>query len=192
MPFEFPGPAKPVEIDSDDAFAVMSAQVHGVIDAADELQDEIADAEIKLLDGDRRGALRHLREVSRGLTELLRVSRAQRRTIQHRRSDIERLPGADRALPTLDDQVRTAGERVARARQTAAEALNLYQSLAAEQLTRIATLLLPVTVVGGFFGMNFEWMVGRIDSAAAFFALGIGGCVLAVAAVQLWLRRTGA
>ena len=54
MPAEFPGATEPAEIDSDDAFAVMSAQVHGVIDAADELQDEIAAAETKLLDGDRR------------------------------------------------------------------------------------------------------------------------------------------
>ena len=37
-------------------------------------------------------------------------------------------------------------------------------------LTVVATIFLPLTFMTGFFGMNFGWMVGEIDTAAAFLA----------------------
>ncbi len=39
-------------------------------------------------------------------------------------------------------------------------------------LTVVATIFLPLTFLTGFFGMNFGWMVGEIDTEAAFLALG--------------------
>ena len=42
------------------------------------------------------------------------------------------------------------------------------------RLTVIATIFLPLTFLTGFFGMNFGWLVDHIDSAAAFWLLGVG------------------
>lgn len=66
------------------------------------------------------------------------------------------------------------------------------------RLTVVATIFLPLTFVTSFFGMNFGWMVGEIDSSAAFLLLGVGLTALSgVAAAWLiktdgeipWLRR---
>jgi magnesium transporter len=48
----------------------------------------------------------------------------------------------------------------------------------------VATIFLPLTFITGFFGMNFEWMVGEIDTQLAFWLLGIGTPVLGV--VLIW------
>jgi Mg2+ and Co2+ transporter CorA len=47
-------------------------------------------------------------------------------------------------------------------------------------LTVMATIFLPLTFITGFFGMNFEWMVGEVDTELAFWLLGIGSPVVGV------------
>ena len=51
-------------------------------------------------------------------------------------------------------------------------------------LTVVATIFLPLTFVTGFFGMNFEWMVGEVDTALAFWVLGVG--TILAAALTAW------
>ena len=41
------------------------------------------------------------------------------------------------------------------------------------RLTVVSGVLLPLTVITGFFGMNFAWMTDRIDTAATFWLLGM-------------------
>ena len=47
-------------------------------------------------------------------------------------------------------------------------------------LTVVATIFLPLTFITGFFGMNFEWMVGEVDTQLAFWLLGVGSLVAGV------------
>jgi magnesium transporter len=50
-------------------------------------------------------------------------------------------------------------------------------------LTVVATIFLPLTFVTGFFGMNFKWLTDGIDTALAFWLLGIGLLVVGVALI---------
>jgi magnesium transporter len=67
---------------------------------------------------------------------------------------------------------------------TVANRLNVVM----ERLTVVATIFLPLTVVTGFFGQNFGWMLDRIDSLAAFLVLGIGLLAVSGALIYMWVR----
>jgi len=41
------------------------------------------------------------------------------------------------------------------------------------RLTLVSLIFLPVTALSGFFGMNFNWMIGHIESREAFIVLGL-------------------
>jgi len=60
-----------------------------------------------------------------------------------------------------------------------------------KQLAVVATIFLPLTFITGFFGQNFGWMVGRIQSGWTFFALGIGIELAAVAALFTLFKKRG-
>jgi magnesium transporter len=47
---------------------------------------------------------------------------------------------------------------------------------------------LPLTFITGFFGQNFAWLIGHISSWPAFIVYGLGGLVVPLALLLLWLR----
>ena len=60
--------------------------------------------------------------------------------------------------------------------------LDLQLNERAYVVSVVATIFVPLTLLTGFFGMNFGWMVDQIESPIAFWLLGFFGPI-AVAAV---------
>lgn len=74
------------------------------------------------------------------------------------------------------------------------DVLDEQATVVSERLTVVATIFLPLTLANGFFGMNFQWMLDRLDSLASFLLLGLLApavlTVLTVFGLRLLNRRT--
>ena len=95
------------------------------------------------------------------------------------------------------DPVRAAN-LIAYCRELLAEALNVYLQATSNRLneigtrlTLLATIFVPLTIITGFFGMNFGWLVRHIDTFADFAILGLGGMIVPGAVIALLLYRAG-
>jgi magnesium transporter len=69
--------------------------------------------------------------------------------------------------------------------------ISVRQNETMKQLTLVATIFLPLTFITGFFGMNFGWMVGHIDSFWVFAVYGLGSLIVSGIVIYLWFRRSG-
>ncbi len=69
--------------------------------------------------------------------------------------------------------------------------ISVRQNETMKQLTVVATIFLPLTFITGFFGMNFSWLTGNINSFWIFIVYGIGSLVLSAVAIYYWFRRSG-
>jgi len=108
----------------------------------------------------------------------------------------ELAPAARPYLRDVADHLDPASARLAAQHAAAASLTDTYFDANAnrltaitERLTVLATILLPLTFVTGFFGQNFGWLVEKIDSLAAFLVLGVGGLVVATLEALAFLLR---
>lgn len=115
---------------------------------------------------------------------------------------VEALPGIDQRgadeLNEYADQVEDLEHRLhVRSRwgqdllHDCATAIARRQSEQISRLTLVSMIFLPLTFLTGFFGMNFQWMVGVLKGPAAFVVLGVLAPALCVIATVFLLRRRG-
>jgi len=113
----------------------------------------------------------------------------EQRVVQRpRASDRDEAAGYDR---DIGDHLWRATGDVDMARESLQGMVETYSNEVQERLTIVATIFLPLTVLTGFFGMNFNWLISHIGPTWAFWGLGIGGLVISAAAIAVWLRRSG-
>ena len=91
----------------------------------------------------------------------------------------------------IGDHLWRAINDVDMARESLQGMVDTYSNEVQERLTIVATIFLPLTVLTGFFGMNFNWLISHVGPAWAFWGLGVGGLVISAVAIAFWLRRSG-
>jgi len=168
-----------------------------LLDAIDERIDQLED-QILLDANDRQ--LQEVFRLKRQLGGLRRVVTPQRDVTARAIDELADLPGLSLStrdwFRDVDDHLVRLSDLVDSYRDLLTGLMDVYLSTTSnrmnavmKQLTLVSTIFLPITALTGFFGMNFGWMVGRIDSPAAFFVLGVGGGVFAALALVLWFKR---
>ena len=167
--------------------------LESISDRLDDLEDEVfadvaPDQLVELttlrrtLAGYRRGIVPLRNRLAGGASIMLREL-----------SDPDR--DVERYARDLYDQLVHVAEAIDAQRDHIESVMDVYLSMVSnsqnqvmKQLTVVATVFLPLSFVVGFFGMNFAFMVRNINSAPAFWVLGIGVQVATVV-LRVWLFK---
>jgi len=115
---------------------------------------------------------------------------------------IEVLPGIHpRGAAELNDyveQVEDVEQRLLERYRWGAEIIQHYATALAQRqsdqisrLTIVSMIFLPITFLTGYFGMNFDWMIERVNNPVAFGLLGILLPISSVIVTVAWFRRRG-
>ena len=94
-------------------------------------------------------------------------------------------------ISDLIDSINDLRQRATEAMETYGTSVSNRQSQVINRLTIISAVFLPLTFLAGFFGMNFQWMIVRLDSLGSFLFLGVGLFVTMLAATLLLFRSQG-
>jgi magnesium transporter len=188
--------------------AVVARILQALADSFNDVLDPI-DERIVDIEGETAGALRNVRPAPalraeilqdrRRLLNVLRIARRQRDYMGQALEDLSSLPGLQRAprqdLDDVSSLMMRVADQVDGSLNRLADALDLLNATvgnrlnqAMERLTVVATIFLPLTVVTGFFGMNFKWLTDRVEGLWQFLVLGLGVCVASGVLVWLWVR----
>ncbi len=180
-------------------WAILDEVVDGYAPVVAGLENDIDQIEATVFSGtvaptERIYSLRReATEFYRAVHPLLGVVSAVRRTVE---------PNLKPYLRDVQDHLLLVDEEVAAQRDllgTVLEAnmavisveqtqVSVRQNATIEQLTILATVFLPLTFVTGFFGQNFGWLVRHISGPAEFVFYGIGGLIVPLVLLFLWLR----
>lgn len=177
-------------------YAVLDAMVASAFDALNE--NELALEEMQVVTGDGEGAqvrMGALRAISLRLATMRRQLGPQRGTFERISEEIGQIEGLEsdheRYFERVYEQLNRVVDGIDAASDSLAKLLDLRLNETIYWLTVVATIFLPLTFLTGFFGMNFAWMVGRIDTLGAFLLLGLGGPALATLLTWLAVKRRG-
>lgn len=167
-----------------------------IVAAFDDLIDTLEDDIVEAIEPDQQERIFHLK---RQIVRLRRIASAQRDTMMRaaeRIADVPALTADSRVyLRDVVDHTMRINDSLDAARDLLVSLVELYQSAVAnrqnaqmQQLTLVATVFLPLMFLTGFFGQNFGWMVGHLDSRLAFLGWGLGASALSALGIIVWLR----
>jgi magnesium transporter len=166
------------------------------------IDDRIDTLEQAIVEDPREDHLREVFELKRTLVDLRRTVSPQRDLAQRALADLASVPGLDPAskdyVRDVYDHLLRVGDTIDSYRDVLTSITDVYLSTTSNRLngvvrrlTLISTIFLPLTVVTGFFGMNFAWLENHISSLAAFLVYGVGGVILSGVLLFLYFKKAG-
>jgi magnesium transporter len=166
------------------------------------LEERIDALEGEVLDRARREHLRRIYRLKQEVHELQRLMAGQRDQFQTASSAILDLAGLSRGqrvfLRDIGDHLAQIGGELQRQNDDLAALTATYYNASTDRVSRTATRLSVLatffvvwTLVTGFFGQNFEWLVSNVSTRTDFLLFGVGGFVVPTAALALvlWWKR---
>lgn len=169
-----------------------------LLNVIDDRIDSLADS---ILERPTDDQLNEVFELKRRLVGLRRVVTPQRDYLGAREVALA-IPGmsdeGERYFRDLYDRLVRLSESIDSYRDLLTSTMDVYLSTVSNRLnvvitklTVIATIFLPITFITGFFGQNFDWLIGHVGGLGSFLALGIGLNVAATIALVGFMWRRG-
>ena len=158
-------------------YSVLDAMLATTSDALDEVEVRLDALVAAWTEGDARSVPRAtLRQAGARLATMRRWVNNEQGVFE--RVDVEIGALRDFGTPEetyfdrLEDQVNRLLTSIDAAANAMGMVLDLQLNERAYVVSVVATIFVPLTFITGFFGMNFGWMVDRVDSPVAFWLLG--------------------
>jgi magnesium transporter len=177
-------------------YAVLDAMVDTGFDALNEA--ELTLEGMQMMSTDMRAArvrMATLRAVNSRLSRMRRRLGPQRGIFERISEEIGRIEGLEadnqQYFERIYSQLSRLIDGIDAASDGMAKLIDLRLNETIYWLTVVATVFLPLTFVTGFFGMNFAWMVDRIDTLGAFLLLGAGVPAVLTLLTYLLIQRRG-
>ncbi len=184
-------------------YHVLDALADGWDPVIDEVDRRVDEVEGAVLARPQQGQLTAIYRLKQEVGELLRHASPQRATFGQAVDVIHHLEGTTHGARTwlrdVETHVDSIDSDLRRLSADLSALTDTFFNANANRLNRLATLIavgsmffLIWTLVTGFFGQNFGYLVRHIDSRAAFFAYEIGALLIptvVLAAILYWRRR---
>ncbi len=182
-------------------FIIMNELMAGFDPLIERLDELLYALEEQIIQAPTEAQIEQLVRLRKQLWSLHRIWEPQQGAANKLSFSIKRLPGmSDRADLVRDyaERISDLMDRIDDLRQRATEAMESYgtsvsnrQSQVINRLTIIAAVFFPLTLLTAFFGMNFQWMIDRLQSLEAFLFLGVGLFIATLVATLSIFRSRG-
>jgi magnesium transporter len=176
-------------------YSLLDATLASTFDALEEVELTLDAFAETWTDGDRALVPRAtLQQTGARLATMRRWATAEQAVFGRLGVEIRALRGFDADEEPLFDRLDEQVDRVLASIDAAANGMGMLLDLQLNEraylVSVVATIFVPLTFITGFFGMNFGWMVDRVDTPAAFWLLGLLiPIATAVLAWRLLVRR---
>jgi magnesium transporter len=183
-------------------YHILDALTDGWDPVIQEIDRRVDIVEGAVLERPRQAQLTTIYRLRQEVGELARRAGPQREMFPGGVDMIHRIEGFDRGdrewLRDIDAHVDSIASDLRRLSADLAALTDTFFNANANRLNRTATLIaigsvffLVWTLVTGFFGQNFGWLVDNVDTKGDFLVFGLGGMLLPalVLAAVLWFKR---
>ena len=181
-------------------YLAIDTLVDATFPALEQLDDMVDELEEKIITAARPEILNRIYHLKHSVTELRKFLGAQRDAFQRLVTHGIHLQQEDMTLYYRDvyDHLVRQYETVDSLRDLLTSAMDVYLSTVSNRvnettktLTVIASVFLPLSFLTGFYGMNFAYLTGVLESPDPAFAVGIGTMLMAIAIQVFFFRRRG-
>jgi magnesium transporter len=201
---ELHGRLAPEGVEDEDylVYRIFDGLTDAFFPAIQRLENRIDENEAEVLERPRREHLSRIYRLKQDVHELQRLIAGQRDQFQLASDAILELAALSRTtreyLRDVRDHLAQIAGELQRQNEDLTALTSTYFNASAERVNRTATRLSVVatffvvwTLITGFFGQNFGWLVRNVESSTDFLFFGVGGLVVptVILATVLWLKR---
>jgi magnesium transporter len=181
-------------------YAILDALTDAFYPVIEGLEERIDALEAEVLTRPRREQLSAIYRLLQQVREIGRTATVQRDQFQIASNDLANLEVGDTGeyLRDIGDHLAQVTGELHRQIDDLTSLTTTYFNANADRLTATATRLTVVgtlfvlwTLVTGFFGQNFGWLVDHVGSGTDFLIFGVGGLVIptVILLTLFWMKR---